>query len=49
LDFIKVLQAEFEAVLGKTLGLSIFHYALGNSKEEKEFRELLNLVFSDEK
>ena len=49
LDFIKVLQTEFEAVLGKILGLSICHYALGNSEKEKEFRELLNLVFSDER
>ena len=49
LNFIKELQTKFEVVLGKILGISIVHYALGKSKEEKEFRELLNLVFSDER
>lgn len=49
LDFMEMLQKEFEAVFEKVLGLSICHYALGNSKEEREFRDLLVLVFSDEK
>jgi len=46
LDFMKLLQKNFEAVFDKVCSIPTRHYALGKTEEEKEFRELLDLVFS---
>jgi hypothetical protein len=46
IDFLKYVQSEFEGVLSKKLPNTIYHYALGECKEEREFRDLLDMAFS---
>lgn len=49
LDFMNMLQKQFEAVFDKVVDIPVRHFALGKSKEEQEFRDLLVLVFSNER
>lgn len=46
INFIDLIKIEFEQVLSD-MGQPIYHYALGEEKKTEEFKDLLDLVFTN--